>query len=76
MADAQLITITAFISPQRADRDRVRDLHATADLHFLEVHVDAPLHVVEARDPKGLYAKARAGNIPSMSWRMFDRPEA
>ena len=61
--DAGVITITSFISPYRADRDQVRNLHADADLPFLEVFVDCPLDVAEQRDPKGLYKKARAGEI-------------
>jgi adenylylsulfate kinase len=61
--DAGLITLASFISPYRADRDLVRKLHETANLLFLEVHVDAPVSVAETRDPKGLYKKARAGEI-------------
>lgn len=61
--DAGVITITSFISPYRADRDQVRSLHADADLPFLEVFVDCPINVAEQRDPKGLYKKARAGEI-------------
>ncbi|MCZ6735265.1 MAG: adenylyl-sulfate kinase [Planctomycetota bacterium] len=61
--DAGVITITSFISPYRADRDQVRKLHAEAALPFLEVFVDCPLAVAEQRDPKGLYKKARAGEI-------------
>lgn len=61
--DAGCITVTAFISPYRADRDLARDLHNKASLPFIEVFIDAPLQVVEARDPKGLYKKARAGEI-------------
>ena len=61
MCDAGLITLTAFVSPYRADRDAVRANLAPGD--FLEVFVDAPLEVCEARDPKGLYKKARAGEI-------------
>ncbi|KAH9485325.1 Adenylyl-sulfate kinase [Psilocybe cubensis] len=61
--DAGCITVTAFISPYRADRDLARDLHKQSSLPFIEVFVDAPLEVVEARDPKGLYKKARAGEI-------------
>lgn len=57
-ADAGLIAITSFISPYRADRDRVRAL-VPAEM-FYEIFVDAPLNVCESRDPKGLYAKARA----------------
>lgn len=55
--------VTAFISPYRADRALVRELHDNASLPFVEVFVDAPLEVVEERDPKGLYKKARAGVI-------------
>ncbi len=61
MCDAGLITLTAFVSPYRADRDAVRQSMDDGD--FLEVFVDAPLEVCEARDPKGLYKKARAGEI-------------
>ncbi|WP_102796043.1 adenylyl-sulfate kinase [Bowmanella denitrificans] len=59
--DAGLIVITAFISPFRADRDFCR--HLLADGEFVEVFVDTPLAVCEERDPKGLYQKARAGDI-------------
>lgn len=62
-ADAGCITVTAFISPYRADREIARELHQKANLPFVEVFVDAPLSVVEERDPKGLYKKARAGEI-------------
>ena len=62
-ADAGLIVITSFISPYQQDRDRARKLHEDAELPFLEVFVDAPLEVCEERDPKGLYAKARAGEL-------------
>lgn len=62
-SDAGLITITSFISPYKADRDNVRQLHEDAKLPFLEVFVDLPIEVAEQRDPKGLYKKARAGQI-------------
>lgn len=62
-ADAGLITITSFISPYRADRDLVRKLHDDAKLPFLEVFVDCDIAVAEQRDPKGLYKKARAGEL-------------
>ncbi|KAH7107903.1 adenylylsulfate kinase [Auriculariales sp. MPI-PUGE-AT-0066] len=62
-ADSSAIAITAFISPYRADRALARDLNKLGELPFIEVFVDAPLEVVEARDPKGLYKKARAGEI-------------
>ena len=60
-ADAGLLTLTAFISPYRADRDAVRALFGEGE--FLEVYVKASLETCEARDPKGLYKKARAGEI-------------
>lgn len=62
-SDASAITITAFISPYRQDRQVARELHEAASIPFIEVFVDAPLSVVEERDPKGLYKKARAGVI-------------
>ena len=66
-ADSCCITLTAFISPFRADRAVARELHEKAGLPFVEVFVDAPLSVVEQRDPKGLYKKARAGEIKGAS---------
>ena len=59
------IALTAFVSPYRADRDRVRELvTATGDaVDFVEVFVDTPIEICESRDPKGLYKKARAGEI-------------
>src|SRR5690606_6359060 len=62
-ADAGLVAIVPVISPYRADRDRVRLIHREAELRFVEVCVDTPIEVCEQRDPKGLYAKARAGEI-------------
>jgi adenylylsulfate kinase len=59
--DAGVITLTAFVSPFRADRDRARALVKSGD--FIEIHCAADLAVCEQRDPKGLYAKARAGVI-------------
>ncbi len=60
-ADAGVIAMTAFISPYRTDRDNARDL--LDEGRFVEVFVDCPLEVCEARDTKGLYEKARAGEI-------------
>jgi adenylyl-sulfate kinase len=60
-ADAGLICIVAFISPYRADRDRARSLLPAG--RFIEVYLSAPLEVCERRDPKGLYARARAGLV-------------
>jgi adenylyl-sulfate kinase len=62
-ADAGVVTLVPIISPYRAGRELARTLHEVADLAFLEVFVDTPLAVCEARDPKGLYAKARAGEL-------------
>jgi len=63
--DAGLIVLTAFVSPYAADRDAVRSLHPQGA--FVEVFVDTPLEVCESRDVKGLYAKARAGEIPNFT---------
>jgi bifunctional enzyme CysN/CysC len=65
MTDAGLIVITAFISPFRADRGAVR--HMMAEGEFFEIFVDTPLEVAEARDPKGLYRKARAGTLANFT---------
>jgi adenylylsulfate kinase len=62
-ADAGSIALSAFISPYTADRDRCRARHVEVGLPFLEVFVDAPLAVCEKRDPKGLYKRARAGEL-------------
>ena len=61
MADAGLIVISAFISPFKSERDYARQIMANDE--FIEVFVDTPLKVCEARDPKGLYKKARAGQL-------------
>ena len=63
--DSGLIVLTAFISPFQSDRDSVREL--VNDDEFIEVFVDTPLEVCESRDPKGLYKKARAGEIPNFT---------
>lgn len=60
-ADTGVIAMTAFISPYRGDRNKAREL--LEDGQFVEVYVDCPLRVLEERDPKGLYKKARAGEI-------------
>ena len=69
MASAGLITLAAFVSPYRRDRDRVRRIVESAGRpgDFIEVFVDTPLEVCERRDPKGLYKKARAGEIPNFT---------
>lgn len=63
LAGAGVIPVVALISPYAADRDRVRARHAAQGIGFLEVFVDAPVEVLERRDPKGLYARARAGQL-------------
>ncbi len=63
--DAGIIVLTAFISPFREDRDRVRAMLGAGE--FIEIHVDCPLEVCEQRDVKGLYAKARRGEIPNFT---------
>lgn len=61
--DAGMITIASFISPYQSDRDQVRKIHEDAGLTFLEVFINTPIEICESRDPKGLYKKARAGEI-------------
>jgi bifunctional enzyme CysN/CysC len=62
-ADAGVVGLVPLISPYRADRDQARAAHEAADVPFLEVFVDTPIELCEQRDPKGLYKKARAGEI-------------
>jgi adenylylsulfate kinase len=65
LCSAGMIALTAFVSPYRKDRNQVRSLVNAArdDRNFVEVFVDTPIEICEARDPKGLYRKARAGEI-------------
>lgn len=65
--DAGVISLSSFISPYKADRDEVRRLHQQAGLEFIEVFVDCSLAEAEKRDPKGLYKKARAGEIKNFT---------
>jgi len=65
MTDAGLIVITAFISPFRAEREMVRQMMAAGE--FIEIHIDTPLADAEARDVKGLYKKARAGQLKNFT---------
>jgi bifunctional enzyme CysN/CysC len=76
MTDAGLIVLTAFISPFRAERDMVRAMLPEGE--FVEVFVDTPLEVAEARDVKGLYKKARAGQLKNFTGidSPYERPEA
>jgi adenylylsulfate kinase len=62
-ADAGVLVMTSFISPYRKDRDMARALHVAAGVPFIEVHVATPIATCETRDPKGLYKKARAGEL-------------
>jgi bifunctional enzyme CysN/CysC len=74
--DAGLIVMVSFISPFRSERRMARDLFA--DGEFIEVFVDTPIEVCEARDPKGLYRKARAGLIANFTGidSLYEPPEA
>ncbi|CAA0078996.1 Adenylyl-sulfate kinase [Zhongshania aliphaticivorans] len=65
--DTGVIVLSSFVSPYRADRDIVRELHDAGEMDFLEIFVDVPLDVAEERDPKGLYKKARAGEIKNFT---------
>lgn len=67
MADAGLVVLVPVIAPYRVGRDRMRAAHEAAGLRFVEVFVDTPLAVVEERDTKGLYARARAGELTGMT---------
>ena len=67
LAEAGTVSIVSLVSPYKADRDKVRAAHERAGLPFYEVHVDTPLEECERRDPKGLYAKARAGEITDLT---------
>jgi len=76
-AEAGTVVVTAFISPYREDRDRIREI-MTRDGDFVEVFVSCPLEVCEARDPKGLYARARSGEIRDFTGidAPYETPEA
>jgi adenylylsulfate kinase len=65
--DSGVIALSSFISPYRADRDQVRALHDAAGMDFIEIFVDCSLDAAESRDPKGLYKKARAGEIKNFT---------
>jgi adenylyl-sulfate kinase len=67
LADAGTVALVSLVSPYAADRDRVRAVHEEAGLRFVEVFVDTPLEECERRDPKGLYARARAGELKGMT---------
>ncbi|MBT4522888.1 MAG: adenylyl-sulfate kinase [Halieaceae bacterium] len=65
--DSGVVALSSFISPYEADRDEVRALHDAAGMDFIEVFVDCSLDMAESRDPKGLYKKARAGEIKNFT---------
>lgn len=65
--DTGVIALSSFISPYSSDRDQVRALHEAAGMDFIEVFVDCSLEAAESRDPKGLYKKARAGEIKNFT---------
>ncbi len=67
MADAGVVVVVSLVSPYRASRAMVRQLHSDAGLPFLEVWVSTPLEECERRDPKGLYARARRGELANMT---------
>ncbi|XP_015202241.1 bifunctional 3'-phosphoadenosine 5'-phosphosulfate synthase 2b isoform X1 [Lepisosteus oculatus] len=77
-ADAGLVCITSFISPYTKDRNEARKIHESAGLPFFEVFINAPLDVCESRDVKGLYKKARAGEIKGFTGidSEYEKPEA
>jgi bifunctional enzyme CysN/CysC len=67
LADAGTVAIVSLVSPYAADRDAARKIHEEIGIDFLEIYVDTPLDVCEERDPKGLYARARAGEISGLT---------
>jgi bifunctional enzyme CysN/CysC len=80
LADAGVVAIPSLVSPYRADRDLARSVHEDAGIQFVEVFVDTPLEECERRDPKGLYARARAGEIKGFTgiddpYEAPERPE-
>ena len=67
LADSGVVALVSLVSPYAADREAARAIHAEQDIEFLEVFVDTPVEECERRDPKGLYARARAGEIPEFT---------
>ncbi len=65
--DTGVVALSSFISPYADDRDQVRALHEAAGMDFIEIHVECSLEAAESRDPKGLYKKARAGEIKNFT---------
>ena len=77
LADSGTIALVSLVSPYASDRDTVAAQHAADDLKFIEIFVDAPLALCEERDPKGLYAKARAGELEGLTGvgAPYERPQ-
>jgi bifunctional enzyme CysN/CysC len=67
LADAGVVAIVALVSPFAADRRRARELHKEIGIEFVEVFIDTPVEVCQTRDPKGLYAKARRGELSGLT---------
>ena len=67
LSDAGVVVLVSLVSPMAADREMARQVHEADGLEFVEVHVDTSLEECERRDPKGLYAKARSGEIPGFT---------
>ncbi len=67
LAESGTIALVSLVSPYRVDREAAASLHAADELEFLEIFVDAPLELCEKRDPKGLYARARAGELSGLT---------
>jgi len=67
LAESGTIALVSLVSPYAADREAAASLHAAEQLHFIEIFVDAPLELCEQRDPKGLYARARAGELAGLT---------
>ncbi len=78
MADAGIVAVVSLVSPYRDARARARELHACDGLPFVEVWVSTPVEECERRDPKGLYARARAGEVKHMTGidQPYEAPEA
>jgi bifunctional enzyme CysN/CysC len=79
-ADAGVVAVVSLVSPLRSDREVPRQLHDAAELPFIEVHVDTSVEECAKRDPKGLYARARAGEIKGFTgvdapYEAPERPE-
>jgi adenylyl-sulfate kinase len=78
ISQAGMVAVVALVSPYAADRLNAREIHHRLRLRFIEVWVDTPLAVCEQRDPKGLYARARGGDLPDFTGldAPYERPDA